>query len=108
MPETRVKITILDETASLEACAAHCGNDWAKPESIETARQRIKERFGGMAELEYVDLTRCGAAAAGKLKAAVEGMPRPVLLANGRPRIAGEFDTRQILDVIEVDLEAGL
>ena len=35
-------------------------------------------------------------------------MPLPVLLANGRPRIAGEFDIRQLLDVIEAGLEVEL
>ena len=109
MPERRVKITIVDDTASPRSCTGNCGTDWSKAESANAARQQISERFGDLAELEYVDLHGAGKnEATARLRATVTGMPLPVLLADGRPRIAGEFDLRQVLDVIEVHLEADL
>ena len=109
MPDRKVRITIVDDSASPRTCAGNCGIDWSSSESTNAAREQISERFGGLAELQYVDLHRAGdQPAAAKLRATVTGMPLPVLLADGRPRIAGEFDLRQILDVIEADLEADL
>ncbi len=109
MPEPRVKIAIVADTASSQACAAKCGTDWSKPEVLGTARQQVIQRFGGLASLEYVGLPNSGnAASVRKMKSTVKGMPLPVLLANGRPRIAGEFDLRQVMDVIEAALEAEL
>lgn len=109
MPEPRVKIAIVADPSSSQACAAKCGTDWSKPEILTAARQQVLDRFGDLASLEYVDLPRSGnAAAVKKMKSTVKGMPLPVLLANGRPRIAGEFDFRQVMDVIEAALEAEL
>jgi hypothetical protein len=109
LSERKVKITIVDDTASPRTCTGNCGTDWSRAESTNAAREQISGRFGRLAELEYVDLHRVGnKAATAKLRATVTGMPFPVLLADGRPRIAGEFDLRQIMDVIEVDLEADL
>ncbi len=31
----------------------------------------------------------------------------PLLLVNGQPRVSGEFDIRQLLDAIEVEIEIG-
>ena len=109
MPERKVRITIVDDTSSPRACTGNCGTDWSSAESTNATREQISARFGGLAELEYVDLHRAGnKPVTAKLRGTVTGMPFPVLLADGRPRIAGEFDLRQILDVIEVDLEADL
>jgi DhnA family fructose-bisphosphate aldolase class Ia len=109
LPDPKVKITIFDDTSRPSRCAEGCGTDWTKPESIEQARQQIVQKFGRLATLEYVDLVKSSRpGAVKKMKSTVKGMPVPVLLANGRPRIAGEFDIRQILDVIEADLEAEL
>ncbi len=109
MPDPRVKVTIVDDSSSPSRCGEGCGTDWSKSESIEVARTQITARFGKIAALEYVDLTGSAKpAAVRKIRSTVKGMPLPVLLANGKPRIAGEFDLRQIMDVIEADLEADL
>jgi hypothetical protein len=109
LPDPRVKIAIVANTVSPQACAAKCGTDWSKPEILSAAQQQVLERFGDLASLEYVDLPKSGdATAVRKIKSTVKGMPLPVLLANGRPRIAGEFDLRQVMDVIEAALEAEL
>ena len=109
MPEPRIRITIVDDTSGRETCEGNCGVDWSSPEAFGEALHKVAERFGDRARLAYVDLpnarqTRNLAA----MKRRIEGMPLPVLLANGKPRIAGEFDTRQLMDVIEADLEENL
>lgn len=105
MPEPRVRITIVDDSTS-QTCAANCGTDWSSPEALRTARQDILSRFGDEAKLEYVDLPKAtDNEDLRRIKSQVSGLPLPVLLTNGRPRIAGEFDGRQLMDVIEADLE---
>ncbi len=101
-----VRITIVNDP-SVERCDANCGTDWSKAGSVDLARQRINERFGDRARLEYLDLPKARQTKRlDDIKTKIAGLPMPVLLSNGRPRIAGEFDTRQLLDVIEADLEA--
>jgi hypothetical protein len=107
--EPRARITIVDDTSRGQACAGNCGVDWSGSGVVSAARQRVRERFGERAELDYVDLTlTADSEAVRRVKAAVQGLPLPVMLANGRPRIAGQFDLRQVMDVIEVNLEAEL
>ena len=108
MTEAKIKITIVGDGDD-RTCTGNCGVDWSSLDSLAAARQEISERFGNRAELEYISLLN--AKDSGKIrhvKSLVQGMPLPVLLANGKPRIAGEFDTRQLMDVIEADLEAEL
>jgi hypothetical protein len=108
LTDSGIKITIVDDSVN-QPCSGNCGKDWSQPEAIETARQEIYRRFGPRAELEYIDLPKVeGLSGVHRIKTLVQGMPMPVLLANGRPRIAGEFDMRQLLDVIETDLEVEL
>ncbi len=103
-----VRITIVDDSAAAP-CDANCGTDWSRPEAVTLARQRITERFGDRAKLEYFDLRNARATKRlDDIKAKIMGLPMPVLLSNGHTRIAGEFDTRQLLDVIEADLEAAV
>ncbi len=105
MPKA-VRITIIDDS-TVELCDASCGVDWSLPESVDLARQRMTERFGDRARLEYLDLPKARRTKRlHDIKTRIAGLPMPVLLSNGHPRIAGEFDTRQLLDVIEADLEA--
>ncbi len=109
MVEPKVRMTIVDDTARAKTCAVDCGIDWSQSETVSVARQRVGERFGDRAELEYIELPAAADnESIRKMKAAIVGLPLPVLLANGRPTIAGEFDIRQIMDVIEVNLEAEL
>jgi hypothetical protein len=103
-----IKITIIDDSVN-QPCSGNCGNDWSQPEAINTARQEIYNRFGPLVELEYIDLPKAeGLPDVRRIKTLVQGMPLPVLLANGRPRIAGEFDMRQLMDVVETDIEVEL
>ena len=106
MPDPRVTMTIIDDPLA-HPCQGRCGVDWSKPESLALARERIAARFGADATLEYVDLLTAAHTDAFRHTAEKESMSLPILLANGRPRIVGEFDLRQLMDAIEVDIEAG-
>ena len=104
-----IRITILDDTRKQE-CEAACGEDWSLPETLALANQRIKDRFGEKAQLEYLDLP--GAKANQKTlewKRLIKNknLSLPLLLVNGELRISGRFDIRQLLDAVEADIEIG-
>jgi len=102
-----IQITIVDDSKS-EKCDAHCGVDWSSAEAIALARQRIKDRFGDKIQLEYLDLSKAMAnRRALELNRMVKNknLSLPLLLINGEPRISGQFDIRQLLDVIDAEME---
>ena len=91
-------------------CDVSCGTDWSSGESLEMAKKQVKNRFGEGVCLKYYDLT-------GKDKDVTlvewnekienENLSVPLLVLNGHLRISGNFDIRQMLDVIEAELEIG-
>jgi|PlaIllAssembly_1097288.scaffolds.fasta_scaffold2768084_2 hypothetical protein len=108
LPETKLIVTIVDK-ANSQVCAGNCGGDWSLPEILETAQQRINQRFDKQVNLEYIDLLNAeDSENIRNIRETVKDMPLPVLLADGRPRITGAFDMRQLLDVIETCLEVKL
>ncbi len=108
LPESKVRITIVDNTTS-PVCNGNCGMDWSSVETQRTIKQQIIEKFGSDVDLDYIDLSKAeDTEVTLRAKSLVSGLPIPVLLVNERPRIAGEFDSRQLMDVIEVEMEAGL
>jgi glutaredoxin len=105
LPEPKIRITIIDDSDE-RACEGKCGTDWSKPQSLAQARETIAGQFGDGVRLEYVDLQKAGDTDfLREIKSQTKGMPLPMLFSNGRPRIAGQFDLRQLIDVVEVDLE---
>lgn len=104
-----IEVTVLsDSTAS--RCEVACGTDWSSPEVTALADQRIKDRFGGRVRTTYIDLSRATSIPnAGKWRemAKEKNLPLPLLLVNGDLRIPGDFDIRQLLDVIEATIEMG-
>ncbi|MBN1366729.1 MAG: hypothetical protein JW967_02235 [Dehalococcoidales bacterium] len=100
-----VSVTIIFDSKKVQ-CEGQCGFDWSSPESVETVKKRVTERFGKTVMLELVDLS-----AAGKLntdwqnRVEKENLNLPLLLVNNEIRIPGEFDVRQMMDAIEVELE---
>lgn len=105
MPKPKLKVTIVDKNQA-EVCPGNCGGDWSLVEALETAQQRIDQRFGKEVELEYIDLENAGdTEKIQRIREAVKDMPMPVLMADERPKIAGTFDMRQLIDVIEACLE---
>lgn len=96
-----IQVKILDNSNN-KGCEEHCGEDWSAAGVIELARQSIRDRFGEGVTLEYIDLSQ---QMPEQFKEMAEACPMPVLMVNGKPRISGPFDLRQLLDVIETELE---
>ena len=109
MGKRTIQITIVDDS-NKQGCTAGCGIDWSSEEAISLARQRVEDRFGPDAELKYLDLTRTPVShdtTEWHKFIKDRNLPLPVLLLNGHPRISGEFDIRQLLDAVEVEMEMG-
>jgi len=105
-----IQIIILDDSNG-EQCDTSCGIDWSSAEAITLARQRIKDRFGDKIQLEYLDLSKATAnhdALEWNKIIKEKNLPLPLLLINGQTRISGLFDIRQLLDVIEAEMEIGV
>jgi len=102
-----IQVTIADDS-TVEKCNAHCGVDWLSMESVSLAAKRIKERFDNRVRLEYFDLgkpTTNHRALELSQQVKDKNLSLPVLVIDGQPRISGEFDIRQLLDAIEVEIE---
>lgn len=100
-----IQITIVDDSKG-EKCHAHCGVDWSSVETIALASQRIKDRFSYNIQLEYLDLSKPVADhRALELNPGIKNLSLPLLLINGKPRISGQFDIRQLLDAIDAEIE---
>jgi len=102
-----MQVTIVDDSNS-EKCEAHCGVDWSSKEAITLACGRIRDRFGDNIQLEYLDLSKPIADHhALELVQGIENgnLSLPLLLINGEPRIAGQFDFRLLLDAINTEVE---
>ena len=112
MKKDEIQITIINDSR-LKECEAECGMDWSSPESIPLASQRIRERFGDKGDkigLVYLDLSKeVTNPEAQEWNEAVKyrNLSFPLLLINGQLRISGQFDIRQLLDVIEAEIEIG-
>jgi disulfide oxidoreductase YuzD len=105
--ERTIRVTIIDDSRG-EKCDARCGVDWASGEALTLAERRIKDRFGDRIRLEYLDISDPPAGCrASELVPEIKSkdLPLPMLLVNGETRIPGQFDIRQLLDVIEVETE---
>ena len=102
-----IQITIVDDS-KVEKCEAHCGADWSSPEVIALASQRIRDRFGGKIQLDYLDLAKPVAnhyTSGLKQRVRNKKLPLPLLVINGEPRISGQFDIRLLLDAIDAEIE---
>ena len=113
LPEVKLHIdivndNIVDDRAD-ETCRGSCGFDWSSAENLNTVRQQVLERFGDKIDISYTDLSKTADITDIKaIKELSSEITMPVLLVNNRLRIAGGFDSRQLMDVIEVELEAGM
>ncbi|MBI4303729.1 MAG: hypothetical protein HY665_05280 [Chloroflexi bacterium] len=105
MANQAIRAVVVNDS-SIPKCEAACGIDWSLPEAVALARKQIMERVGSKAQLEFVDLARPGAKTREyQEKIKRESLSVPVLLVNGKPRISGEFDIRQLIDAIEAEAE---
>ena len=105
-----IQITIVDDRRG-EQCDAECGIDWSSAEAVALASQRIKDRFSDKINLEYLDLSQAIAnhdALEWSQAIKDKKLSLPLLLINGQLRISGQFDIRQLLDVVEAEMEIGV
>lgn len=102
-----IQVSIIDDSKG-EQCDARCGADWSTAEVMTLASQRIRDRFGDKIQLEYLDLSQ-PAANSRVLELFPEiknkELSLPLLLIDGKPRVAGQFDVRLLLDVISTEME---
>lgn len=109
MTKSAVEINIIDDTSRRD-CDINCGTDWSSPEAVILASQQIKSRFDKEVRLEYIDLSRTtldDQAVQWHRTIRERGLSVPLLLINGHLRVAGQFDTRQIIDAVEAEMELG-
>jgi len=93
-----------------EECEANCGTDWRAAESIAFATGRIKEKFGENISLECIDLTENNTGDTAKEWTEIiknKNLSLPLLVVNGQVRISGQFDVRQMINVIDIERELG-
>ena len=109
MTEGTIRIDIIDDTSRRD-CDAACGEDWSSQAAIDLASHQIKNRFGTEARLEYLDLSRAttdSQTAQWCQMIKDKNLSVPLLLINGRLRVAGRFDTRQMMDAVEAEMDIG-
>jgi len=104
-----IQITIVDDSRR-EECEAACGIDWSSPEALTLAKQRIKDRFSAKIQIKYIDLLRITNnhdTLEWNEATKNQNLSLPLLLINGQPRISGQFDIHQLLNVIDTEIEIG-
>ena len=109
MEEATIEISIIDESSRRD-CDAGCGTDWSSPDAVALATRQIENRFGSEVRLEYSDLSRNAVdpqALEWRQAIRERNLSVPLLLINGRLRVAGQFDVRQIVDAVEAEMEIG-
>ena len=107
MTKRAVQITIMGNSHQGE-CDVGCGEDWSSLETLALARQGIKDRFGDNIQLQYHDLAKTVPNhEALKWNEIIKdkNLLLPLMLVNGRLRTSGQFNIRQLLVTIEVEME---
>lgn len=109
LSEGNIEISIVDDTSRRD-CDAACGVDWSAPEAIDLAGRQVRKRFGDGTRLEYYDLARAAPdrqTQEWRRTIRENSLSVPLLLINGRLRVAGQFDIRQMIDAVEAEMEIG-
>ena len=107
MIKQTIQAIIVDNSQG-EKCDARCGMDWSSAETIDLAKQQMKDSFGDKIQLEYLDLSKPIANhRVLSLSQTIrdKNLSLPLLVIDGQPRISGQFDIRQLLNVIKTERE---
>lgn len=102
-----LRITVVDDSRYHQH-DSDCGVGCAFPETWGFLRDRLRERFEGTVELEYVDLAQPGIEGA---RPELRGLLSehntvlPVIAFDGVVRLAGVVDYRTIVEAIEMEWE---
>ncbi len=106
----QVRVIVLNDSR-IKGCEAACGIDWSDPEALAMAAGQVRDKFGEEIQIAFADLSEDGInpdLEKWSGQAAARNLSFPLLLLNDQVRIAGNFDIRQLLDVIEVEVELGV
>jgi hypothetical protein len=98
MPETLHIEIISDGHEPL--CQSKCGSDLSQPEVKAQVKIELQEKFGDRVKLDYVDIGNGG-------RQFGEFRNFPLLIVNGYIRLCGQFDIRQLMEIVETQLEIG-
>ena len=102
-----MRVLVVDDTRAAP-CEGGCAVDWGQPAVVETAIERLRERFGEAVSFSRLDLAGPGAEgllSQDILRELAGKDAWPVLLIDGRRRISGPFDLRMLLDAVQVETE---
>ena len=102
-----IRVTIIDD-AKAEKCEGRCGLDCTSPKTIEEITSLLKNLYGEKVESEFLDLaepatSRSYPEIVDRIRK--ENLNLPLLLINGKLRIAGYFDIHQLQNTIQVEIE---
>lgn len=88
-------------------CDAGCGLDWSLPANQEEARAQAWSKFGRRVSLSFCPPAELGACGLPDIPGRItsQALDLPLLLIDGDLRIAGNFDMRMMLGLIETELE---
>jgi hypothetical protein len=81
-------------------CQSECSTDWSQPEVQTRAKIDLQERFGDRIRLDYVDIRDSD-------KRDSKETSYPFLIIDGHIRLSGQFDMRQLMEIVETQLEIG-
>ena len=103
-----IQVTILDQSRTGRICDAACGEDWFSPEVRKEALDRVHKRFGDKVSIEFLDLEEPQTRERSREivdKVQSGELLLPLLMINGQVRIAGDFDLRMLVDMIDAQGE---
>lgn len=75
-----------------------CGSDWSQADVQSQMKTILQKKFGDQIIIDYYDIQNSGQ----QLK---ENDKFPLLMINNQIRLSGPFDMRQLVDIIETQLE---
>ncbi|HEX77262.1 MAG TPA: hypothetical protein G4O03_02475 [Dehalococcoidia bacterium] len=105
-----LRVVIFDDSQGHPGCDAECGLDLRSLRVQQEILERLRQRFGEGVSIEYHDLhdpqIRDQHPDIAE-RVAAQSLELPLLLINGKPRIAGYFDARMLVDMIEAEMEMG-
>jgi hypothetical protein len=81
-------------------CQTECGANWSHPDVRARAKIDLRQRFGNYIRLDYINMS-------GSANQYSKETSYPLLIINGCIRLTGQFDMRQLMEIVETQLEVG-
>ena len=81
-------------------CQSECSTDWSQPEVQTKVKIDLQERYGDRIRLDFIDTRH-------RDKQYSKETSCPLLIVDRHIRLSGQFDMRQLLNIVETQLEIG-